>query len=139
MNYSLYRKTESDEDTESFFTKFLIFFIGIPLGLFLMPLTLFFPDPTEAVALKTMDFSTIPGSFTRKLPLKKREIYTFLGLYLGFLGLHNFYAGKVWKGILQLLLSVLLGILIVPLIISLLWAWIELASGKDAPTIVETI
>ena len=57
-----------------------------------------------------------------------RFIYIILALFLGLLGIHNFYAGHTSAGLWQLLGTLLLGwTLIVPLII-LIWVIIEIFS-----------
>ena len=38
-----------------------------------------------------------------------RIIYILLGLFLGSLGIHNFYAGRTGAGVAQLLITILLG------------------------------
>ena len=56
---------------------------------------------------------------------QSRAGYMLLGFFLGEIGLHNFYAGYVWKGIAQLSITVLsLGLLCW---ISWIWAVIEIA------------
>ena len=57
---------------------------------------------------------------------KSRVAYILLGLFLGGLGIHNFYAGRVGAGVGQLLISLLLGWLVFPLFIVWLWVIIEL-------------
>jgi len=57
---------------------------------------------------------------------KTRFIYVLLGLFLGHLGLHNFYAGYTGRAFAQLLTTLLLFWLIVPLIAVVIWVWIEL-------------
>ena len=63
-----------------------------------------------------------PLSFDR--PHKSRTTYIVLGIFLGALGVHNFYAGYVGRAVGQLCLTVLtigyLGI------ISWIWAIIEI-------------
>lgn len=52
---------------------------------------------------------------------KSRVAYVLLGLFLGVLGIHNFYAGFSGRGIAQLLICLLAGWLVVP--IFALWIW----------------
>lgn len=40
---------------------------------------------------------------------KSRTVYILLGLFLGCLGIHNFYAGYKKEGITELLITILLG------------------------------
>lgn len=139
-NYSLYLKTENSAEHTPLYTKLLALIIGCPLGLVFVPLvTLFLPDSIAEVVLETINFSNLPNSSTGKLKFKKQQTYALLALYLGFLGAHDFYAGKKWKAIVHLLLTIPLGIFLIPAGISLLWAWWEIASGKDASTTVETV
>jgi TM2 domain-containing membrane protein YozV len=57
---------------------------------------------------------------------KSRISYILLGIFFGGLGVHNFYAGRVGAGIGQLLITLLLGWLVVPLFIVGIWVLIEL-------------
>jgi TM2 domain-containing membrane protein YozV len=67
-------------------------------------------------------------------PAKTRVAYVLLGLFLGCLGIHNFYAGYTGKGIAQLLICVLTGWLIVPLLIVGIWVLIEIITVKKDAT-----
>lgn len=62
---------------------------------------------------------------------KERLAYVVLGAILGYLGVHNFYAGYVGRGIAQLLITLLsLGILF---FIPFIWAIIEICTiERDA-------
>ncbi len=62
---------------------------------------------------------------------KSRLAYILLALFLGTLGIHNFYAGYTGKGVAQLLITLLsLGILS---LISWIWAIIDICVvSKDA-------
>lgn len=54
---------------------------------------------------------------------KSKIIAGLLGIFLGGLGIHNFYLGRKWRGLAQLLISILsLGFLAV---ISAVWGLIE--------------
>lgn len=68
---------------------------------------------------------------------KKRIHYILLGLFLGGLGVHNFWAGRSGVGIAQLLITLLGCWLIVPTIIVTIWVLIELCTvttdGKGVP------
>lgn len=56
---------------------------------------------------------------------QSRMVYILLGFFLGSFGLHNFYAGYVVRGVVQLLLSIFsLGLLSW---ISWIWALVEIA------------
>lgn len=57
---------------------------------------------------------------------KSRGLFIILGLFFGLLGVHNFYAGYYGRGAAQLIGSVVLGWLIVPLILIGFWVIIEL-------------
>lgn len=51
---------------------------------------------------------------------KSRLAYILLGLFLGGLGVHNFYAGYNGKGIAQLLMSILSFGILTPVV----WIWV---------------
>ena len=63
---------------------------------------------------------------------KSRGLYIVLGLFLGGLGIHNFYAGYNGKGIAQLLIF-LFGwlVLFIPNLIVLIWVLIEICTVKE--------
>lgn len=64
---------------------------------------------------------------------KSRLIYILLALFLGCLGIHNFYAGYNGKGIAQLLITLLLGIFIIPILAVWIWVIVEMVIvTKDA-------
>lgn len=66
------------------------------------------------------DFEQNPSPVTTS-PEKSRNIYILIAFFLGCFGIHNFYIGRITRGILQLILFFLF-VLIVPVII--LWIWI---------------
>ena len=57
-----------------------------------------------------------------QMPLKSRGGYVVLGLLLGGLGIHNFYAGHNWRGIAQLILFVLT--FWTCFMIPVIWIWV---------------
>ena len=61
-------------------------------------------------------------------PPKSRIVYIILAVFLGSLGVHNFYAGRVGAGIGQLLITLLIGWLVLPLLIVWLWVFIEICA-----------
>jgi len=63
----------------------------------------------------------IPGT-------KTRLAYILLGLFLGGLGVHNFYAGYTSKGVIQLLVCLFTGWLVVPLIFIWIWVLVEIVT-----------
>lgn len=64
---------------------------------------------------------------------KNRGIYIILGLFLGFFGIHNFYAGYHGRGLAQLLVVLVLGWFVIGLVIVCIWVIIELFTvSQDA-------
>lgn len=59
---------------------------------------------------------------------KSRGTYIILGLFLGGLGIHNFYAGRNGPGAAQLIITLTLGWVGVGVVINLIWVIIELLS-----------
>src|SRR6266508_1849210 len=56
---------------------------------------------------------------------KSRGVYIVLGIFLGGLGIHNFYAGRIGSGIAQLLITIFTFWLVIPIFIIWLWVIIE--------------
>lgn len=61
---------------------------------------------------------------------KSRGIYIILGLFLGGLGIHNFYVGRIKQAIIQLSVALLTGWLVLPLFLLGIWIIIELFTVK---------
>jgi TM2 domain-containing membrane protein YozV len=58
---------------------------------------------------------------------KSRVAFVLLGLFLGCLGVHNFYAGYTGKGVAQLLITIFLGwVFGLGILITGIWALIEI-------------
>lgn len=58
---------------------------------------------------------------------KSGVVYILLAWFLGTIGIHNFYAGYVVRGTVQLMLTLFSPMfLFIPLIITALWAFVEL-------------
>lgn len=74
-----------------------------------------------------------PGAPQPVVVAKSRVAYILLGLFLGGLGIHNFYAGRTAIGVVQLLITICLGWLIFPLFVVGVWVLVELiAVTRDA-------
>jgi TM2 domain-containing membrane protein YozV len=61
---------------------------------------------------------------------KSRGTFIALGLFLGCLGIHNFYAGYNGKGAAQLVITIVLGWLVVGLVITGIWALVEVLTVR---------
>lgn len=57
-----------------------------------------------------------------------RVAYVLLGIFLGAFGVHNFYAGFAGRGVAQLLITLFLGWLIIPLLAVGIWVLIEICT-----------
>ena len=64
-------------------------------------------------------------------PGKSRLTYILLAIFLGWLGVHNFYAGYTGRAIAQLLISLLIGWLILPLFAVWIWIIVEICVVKQ--------
>lgn len=61
-----------------------------------------------------------------------RWVYVLLAIFLGMMGIHNFYAGYVKRGVAQMILSIL-GVFCFGYLISFLWSLVEaIAVRRDA-------
>ena len=83
------------------------------------------PPPVSVIPenVQHVDRSSLGNSY---LPVEKksRVVYVLLAFFLGELGIHNFYAGYIGRGVVQLLITILtLGILFW---VSWTWAIVEL-------------
>lgn len=58
---------------------------------------------------------------------KSRLAYILLAIFLGYLGVHNFYAGFTKKGIIQLILSVL----VITAFITFIWVIIDIITVTE--------
>ncbi len=65
---------------------------------------------------------------------KSAAIYLLLAFFFGFLGIHNFYAGYIWRGLIQLLMTLFAAVfLFIPLLIVGIWVFLEICFvGTDA-------
>jgi TM2 domain-containing membrane protein YozV len=63
--------------------------------------------------------------------VKSRGLFIVLGLFLGCLGIHNFYAGYHGKGAAQLIITLVLGWVVVGFVITGLWALIEVCTVRE--------
>lgn len=70
----------------------------------------------------------IPNKGDQNTP-KSKTTFILLGIFLGSLGVHDFYAGYNGKGTAHLLISVLSVFTLA--IASQIWAWIEIATVKE--------
>lgn len=61
---------------------------------------------------------------------KSRMSYILLGLFLGCLGVHNFYAGYSGRGIAQLLITLLIGWLVLPVFLVWCWSIVEICTVR---------
>lgn len=68
---------------------------------------------------------TASGTLLIERPAKSRTAYVLLALFLGGLGIHNFYAGRIGCAVAQLLITLFTGWLIFPLLIVGIWAIVD--------------
>ena len=61
---------------------------------------------------------------------KSRRTYQCLALFLGAVGAHNFYAGRTYCGLAQLLTTLLLGWLVIPIVGIWIWTIVEICTVK---------
>ena len=57
------------------------------------------------------------------VPPKSRTIYVVLAIFLGELGIHNFYAGYTGRGVAQLLISLIIGSFTCGVSSLVVWIW----------------
>jgi TM2 domain-containing membrane protein YozV len=62
---------------------------------------------------------------------RSRMTYILLGLFFGCLGIHNFYAGYTTRGVIQLVITLLLGWIIVGVVVTGLWSIVEICTVRE--------
>ena len=70
--------------------------------------------------------SEIPAAPILVQSPKSRGAFIVLGLFLGCLGVHNFYAGYYGRGATQLIITLVLGWILVGFFITGIWAIVEI-------------
>ena len=70
-----------------------------------------------------------PVQVVQMVTSKSRTAYVLLGLFLGGLGIHNFYAGYTGRGVAQLLITLFVGWwMCFPWIAVMVWVLVEVCS-----------
>ena len=70
-----------------------------------------------------------PVQVVQVVASKSRTAYVLLGLFLGSLGIHNFYAGYAGRGVAQLLITLFSPLMcFFPLIAVMIWILVEVCS-----------
>jgi len=85
-------------------------------------------SPTGSSSYLPQPPTTDPHGYARAGLPKSRVVYVLLGLFLGLLGIHNFYAGYTSKGVTQLLIILLIGWTLVPLLFLTIWVLVEICT-----------
>ena len=99
------------------------------------------PECGRPIRLPRAAATAVPGdSFPEPVlvrPQKSRGAYIILGLFLGCLGIHNFYAGYYGRGAAQVIITLTLGWILIGFFITGIWALIEIITvtedGKGNP------
>jgi TM2 domain-containing membrane protein YozV len=66
------------------------------------------------------------GAYGPASDRRQRIAYILLGVFVGTLGIHNFYAGYVGRGVAQLLITIFIGWLLLPLLAVWIWNLVEI-------------
>jgi TM2 domain-containing membrane protein YozV len=91
------------------------------------------PPPAYAAPAQTVLAPPPPPAAASPAGQKDRVAFILLGVFLGTLGIHNFFAGYTGRGVAQLLITLLVGWLIVPWIAVAIWNIVEVITvTKDA-------
>ncbi len=67
-----------------------------------------------------------PGQVAGARPAKSRAVYIVLAVLFGGLGIHNFYAERFGRGVIQLVLTVLFFWLIIPILVVFVWVLVDI-------------
>jgi TM2 domain-containing membrane protein YozV len=92
----------------------------------------FAPPPSPSAPQVTIQQNLYGAPYQQMIarPPKSPVSYILLGLFLGWLGVHNFYAGYSGRGVAQLLITLFIGWLIIPLFFIWVWVIIEIIVVK---------
>lgn len=96
------------------------------------------PPPPPAYAAPPAPAQTVlvgppPAAVAAQAGQKDRVAFVLLGVFLGALGVHNFFAGYTGRAVAQLLITILVGWLVVPLVAVWIWNIVEVITvTKDA-------
>lgn len=71
-----------------------------------------------------------PSETTPVYNQKSRVVYLILAFFFGMLGIHNFYAGRTGHAIAQLLITLLLWWIFIPLIVVWIWIIVDMCTIK---------
>lgn len=80
-----------------------------------------FVSPTQANAAVVESAQSRPENFSRN-----RIVYILLGVFFGILGIHNFYAGRTYRGLWQLLITLFTGWFVLPLLAVWVWSIVDI-------------
>ena len=69
-----------------------------------------------------------PVQVVQVVTSKSRTAYVLLGLFLGSLGIHNFYAGYTGRGVAQLLITLFGVWFCIPWVAVMVWVLVEVCS-----------
>jgi len=83
---------------------------------------------TAVVCVKCGVATGVPPVPTVGSGSKDRIAYILLGVFLGVLGVHNFFAGYTSRGVAQLRITILAGWLIIPLVAVWIWVIVEICT-----------
>ena len=88
------------------------------------------PFPLDGVGLLPPQPSLVPAASTllsaTAQPPKSRLAFILLGIFLGSLGVHNFYAGYIKRGVAQLVVTI--GTVFYGSVVTWIWALIEVCT-----------
>lgn len=88
--------------------------------------------PDDAIVCVYCGVAVTPASVPDP-EVKSRIAYILLGVFLGCLGVHNFYAGYTGKAVAQLLISVLLCWTFLAPLVVFIWCIVDICNvTKDA-------
>jgi len=97
-------------------------------------------DATAPPAIPRPIDAVYAAPASQSLPIaRNRAIYILLALFLGIFGAHNFYAGYQGRAICQLLITLLLGWLLIGVMITGLWALVEMITVETDASGVQMV
>lgn len=88
------------------------------------------PTPITPLNIQESEHIHVTLPYTVAVRPTSRTVYILCALFLGSLGIHNFIAGFTARGLIQLIITICLGWLVIPMLFIYIWIFGEIVTQK---------